>query len=144
MCRSLAAKRIVEVGSSFGVSTIYLAAAARESGSNAPLVIGSEIDPRKVEAARRNLARAGLSGFADIRLGDARQTLQDVAGPIDFVLIDSRTGVSDTSGICTMQLPDMLVACLTLNRQSIEGVASVLDAVRSWRDQWKRRAGIRV
>jgi MinD-like ATPase involved in chromosome partitioning or flagellar assembly len=51
----------------------------------------------------------------------------------DFVFIDSRTGVSDTSGICTMQLPDALVACLTLNRQSIEGVASVLDSVKNWR-----------
>jgi cellulose biosynthesis protein BcsQ len=51
----------------------------------------------------------------------------------DFVLIDSRTGVSDTSGICTMQMPDVLVACLTLNRQSIEGVASILDSVRAWR-----------
>jgi len=50
-----------------------------------------------------------------------------------FVLIDSRTGVSDTSGICTIQMPDTLVACLTLNRQSIEGVASILDSVRAWR-----------
>ena len=49
----------------------------------------------------------------------------------DFVLIDSRTGVSDTSGICTIQLPDVLVACFTLNRQSIEGVAAVLASVAS-------------
>jgi cellulose biosynthesis protein BcsQ len=50
----------------------------------------------------------------------------------DFVLIDSRTGVSDTSGICTMQMPDVLVACLTLNRQSIDGVASILESIRTW------------
>ncbi len=42
----------------------------------------------------------------------------------DYVLIDSRTGVSDTSGICTVQMPDMLVACFTLNEQSISGAAS--------------------
>lgn len=89
MCRSIAARRIVEVGSSFAVSTIYLAAAARESGGEGALVIGTEIDSRKVAFARRNLERAGLSAFADIRLGDARRTLLDVEGPIDFVLIDS-------------------------------------------------------
>jgi len=47
----------------------------------------------------------------------------------DYVLIDSRTGVSDTSGICTIQLPDRLVACYTLNRQWIEGVSKVLETV---------------
>jgi cellulose biosynthesis protein BcsQ len=51
----------------------------------------------------------------------------------DFILIDSRTGVSDTSGICTIQLPDQIVACFTLNRQSIDGVASVLRSIRGYR-----------
>src|SRR6185436_3466484 len=41
----------------------------------------------------------------------------------DFILIDSRTGVSDTSGICTVQMPDALVVCFTLNHQGIEGAA---------------------
>jgi WD40 repeat protein/MinD-like ATPase involved in chromosome partitioning or flagellar assembly len=43
----------------------------------------------------------------------------------DYVLIDSRTGVSDTAGISTVQMPDMLVVCFTLNNQSIEGASSV-------------------
>lgn len=43
----------------------------------------------------------------------------------EYILIDSRTGVSDTSGICTMQLPDDLVVCYTLNNQSIQGAAAV-------------------
>jgi formylglycine-generating enzyme required for sulfatase activity/cellulose biosynthesis protein BcsQ len=42
----------------------------------------------------------------------------------DFILIDSRTGASDTSGICTIQMPDELVVCFTLNRQSIYGASS--------------------
>ena len=42
----------------------------------------------------------------------------------DFIMIDSRTGVSDTSGVCTMQMPDELVVCFTLNRQSIYGASS--------------------
>src|SRR5450755_267961 len=43
----------------------------------------------------------------------------------DYVLIDSRTGVSDTAGICTAQLPDSLVVCFTYNNQSIKGAAAV-------------------
>jgi len=43
----------------------------------------------------------------------------------DYILIDSRTGVSDTSGICTVQMPDELVVCFTLNQQSLRGAAAV-------------------
>jgi|GEM_PF-66273 len=51
----------------------------------------------------------------------------------DWVLIDSRTGVSDTSGICTIHMPETVVAFFTLNRQSIEGVAAILQSIRSFR-----------
>jgi cellulose biosynthesis protein BcsQ len=47
----------------------------------------------------------------------------------DYVLIDSRTGVSDTSGICTVHMPDILVVCFTLNNQSIDGAAAVARSV---------------
>jgi hypothetical protein len=47
------------------------------------------------------------------------------AQAFDFVLIDSRTGVSDTSGICTIQMPQVLVVCYTYNVQSIEGAAYI-------------------
>jgi cellulose biosynthesis protein BcsQ len=46
----------------------------------------------------------------------------------DYVLIDSRTGVSDTAGICTVQMPDDLVVCFTLNRQSVDGAAAVAES----------------
>lgn len=49
----------------------------------------------------------------------------------DYVLLDSRTGVSDTAGICTIQLPDALVVCFTLNNQSIVGAASVAQIVNT-------------
>lgn len=55
----------------------------------------------------------------------------------DYILIDSRTGVSDTSGICTVQLPDILVLCFTLNSQGIEGTAAVAEAV----DTKRRKLG---
>lgn len=51
----------------------------------------------------------------------------------DYVLVDSRTGVSDTAGICTVQLPDTLVVCFTLNTQSIEGAAAVAESVAAQR-----------
>jgi len=51
----------------------------------------------------------------------------------DYVLIDSRTGISDTSGICTVQMPDDLVVCFTLNRQSIVGAAAVVESAMGQR-----------
>lgn len=51
------------------------------------------------------------------------------------ILIDSRTGVADTAGICTTQLPDALVMCLVYNRQSIEGTASVAQSIQQERSK---------
>ena len=53
----------------------------------------------------------------------------------DYVLIDSRTGVSDTAGICSVQMPDTLVVCLTHNNQSIKGAAGVSQWARGRHDQ---------
>src|SRR3954468_268810 len=86
LARSIGAKRIVEFGTSFGISTIYLAAAVRDGGGGR--VIGTELEPAKHARAVRHLAEAGLSEYAEVRLGDARETLQDVAAPLDLVLID--------------------------------------------------------
>ncbi|HKU73554.1 MAG TPA: tetratricopeptide repeat-containing protein [Pyrinomonadaceae bacterium] len=51
----------------------------------------------------------------------------------DYILIDSRTGVSDTSGICTVQMPDALAICFTYNNQSIEGAAAIARSSREGR-----------
>ena len=83
--RVLNAKRIVEFGTSFGISTIYLAAAARANGGN---VIGTELVPEKVNAARANVAQAGLAQFVNIREGDAMKTLSTLDEPIDLLLLD--------------------------------------------------------
>jgi len=71
----LPAKRIVEFGSSFGISTIYLAAALHDNGGGR--VIGSELEVSKVAKANEHLAEAGLADYVEIRAGDARQTLKD-------------------------------------------------------------------
>jgi len=91
-CRALDARRAVEVGTSFGVSTIYLAAALRDNaalGAGTRTVIGTEIEPTKVAIARANIEEAGLDGFVDIREGDALATLVDLPDDIDFLLIDT-------------------------------------------------------
>jgi cellulose biosynthesis protein BcsQ len=62
----------------------------------------------------------------------------------DYVLIDSRTGVSDTSGVCTVQMPDTLVVCFTLNEQSIRGAASTAASALEQRHVQGREDTLRV
>ena len=71
--RTLGARRAVEFGTSFGISTIYLASAIRDNGGE--LVIGTELEPSKHQQAVANVKGAGLKDITDIRLGDALQTL---------------------------------------------------------------------
>jgi predicted O-methyltransferase YrrM len=92
VCRSLNAQRIVEAGTSFGVSTLFLAAAVRDNGGG--IVIGTEYEPSKARVARANFAEAGLADLIDLREGDLRETLKDVGGPVDFMLIDIWTPMS--------------------------------------------------
>jgi predicted O-methyltransferase YrrM len=91
LCRANNARRIVEIGTSYGVSTLYLAAAirdnARASGGSG-VVIGTEYEPNKAAAARAHFEQAGLSRFIDLREGDLRQTLRQIDGPVDFMLMD--------------------------------------------------------
>src|SRR5258708_31715597 len=90
LCRALGATRVAEFATSVGMSTLYFAAAVRDNGGG--VVIGSEIVPQKAAAARRNLQDAGLADLVDLREGDARETLRDLGGPVDFVLIDGWPG----------------------------------------------------
>lgn len=87
LARSAHARLAVEFGTSFGVSTIHLAAAARDAGVGGR-VIGTELVPAKIAAARRNLADAGLGAYVDILEGDARQTLCKLTEPVDLLLLD--------------------------------------------------------
>ena len=86
IARACKASRIVEFGTSMGVSTIYLAAALRDNGGGR--LIGSELEPAKVARARAHLDAAGLADLVDIREGDALETLKDVGGEVDLALID--------------------------------------------------------
>jgi predicted O-methyltransferase YrrM len=77
---------IVEFGTSYGISTLYLAAAVADNGMGS--VVGTELNSAKVAAARANLVEARLSDRVAILPGDAMATLNDIRGPIDLVLLD--------------------------------------------------------
>jgi predicted O-methyltransferase YrrM len=84
--RACRATRIVEFGTSMGISTLHLAAALRDMGGGQ--LIGTELEPGKAARARANLEAAGLADLVEIRVGDARDTLAEVGGEVDLVLLD--------------------------------------------------------
>jgi len=91
LCRAIDARRIVEIGTSYGVSTIYLAAALRDNlgaAGGEGVVIGTEHEPEKARAARAHFQEAGLTRFIDLRQGDLRETLRQIDEPVDFTLVD--------------------------------------------------------
>ena len=78
------ARRIVEVGTAIGVSTLYMARALPDGGQ----VVSFEIDPTRHAAARDYLERAGMLDRADLRLQDAREGLGSLDGAVDMGFID--------------------------------------------------------
>jgi predicted O-methyltransferase YrrM len=85
LVRDSGATRVLEVGTSYGYSTVWLADAVRATGGK---VTTLEVIPEKQDHARAQLARAGLTSFVEFRIGDARESLAALSGPFDFVLID--------------------------------------------------------
>ncbi|MCY1010872.1 class I SAM-dependent methyltransferase [Nannocystis pusilla] len=87
LARANRARAIVEFGTSFGISTLHLAAALRDNGGGR--LIGSDFEPNKLAHARANLEAAGLADLVEIREGDALETLaRDLPATIDLVLLD--------------------------------------------------------
>lgn len=122
LCRALNAKRVVEAGTSYGVSTLYLADAVRANGGG--LVIGTEYEADKARVARANFAEAGLSDFIDLREGDLRQTLKTIEAPIDFMLMDIWTEMARPA--IELVAPHMRV-----------GAVVIADNVRAFRDAYR-------
>lgn len=96
-------RRLLEIGAGFGYSTLWLAEAAHRNGGT---LVTCEIEPRRAEANRANIARAGLQAVVTYLVGDARQTVADHPGPFDFVLIDAAK--ADYVTYFELLLPKML------------------------------------
>ena len=89
LARLMDARRVLEIGALGGYSTIWLARALPPQGR----VVTLEFDPKHAEVARRNIARAGLAGQVDLRVGPALETLPRLqaegAAPFDLIFIDA-------------------------------------------------------
>jgi predicted O-methyltransferase YrrM len=135
LCRALNARRVVDFATSVGFSTLYLAAALRDNGGGR--VIGAEIVPAKIATARSNLAAAGLTELVEIRAGDARQTLRDLGGPVDFALIDGWPGEDAPSlslEVTRIIAPQLRAGALVLNDNAeADYLAFVRDPVNGFR-----------
>lgn len=87
LARTRRARAIVEFGTSFGISTLHLAAALRDNGGGR--LISSEFEPSKVARARAHLVAGGVEDLVEIREGDALLTLrEDLPERIDLLLLD--------------------------------------------------------
>ena len=87
LARSSRATAVVEFGTSFGISTLHLAAALRDNGGGR--LITSEFEPSKVARARKHLTEGGVIDMVEIREGDALQTLaSDLPDTVDLLLLD--------------------------------------------------------
>jgi predicted O-methyltransferase YrrM len=104
LLRSSGARYVVEAGTSFGVSTIYLALAVGQNvraaggGAGSGAVIATENEPTKAARARKHWAAAGegdaVASWIDLKEGDLRETLKtDMPDSVDFMLLDSESGV---------------------------------------------------
>lgn len=87
LARGIKAQCVVEFGTSFGISTIFLASALKDNGRGR--VITTELIPEKAQRAMENIRAAGLDGFVEFRVGDARATLaKKRPKSVDMLLLD--------------------------------------------------------
>lgn len=92
LARSTGARRIVEFGTSFGISTLHLAAALRDNGGGR--LVTTEFEPSKVAKAREHLAAGGVADLVEIREGDALRTLRaDLPEQVDLLLLDGAKAI---------------------------------------------------
>lgn len=126
--RASGARHVVEFGTSFGVSTIHLAAAVRDNGGGR--VIGTEFEPTKAARAHEHLQAAGLADLVDIRVGDALDTLsRDITGPIDLVLLDGAFTLYRP--ILDLLEPHLRPGALVVGENAVTESVDYLDHVRN-------------
>lgn len=130
MCaRTRKARRIVEFGTSFGISTIHLTCALRDNGGGQ--LITTELEATKAAAARENLNAAGLADLVDIRVGDALETLKKgIGGDIDMVHLDGAFNLY--LPVLKLLEPHLKPGALVIGENAVE--SGYLDYVRNPRN----------
>jgi predicted O-methyltransferase YrrM len=108
LARSGRRTRLLEIGTSNGYSTIWLAWAARATGGR---VISIDREERKHMLADANLWRAGLRELVDLKCGDATQIVANLPGPFDFVFFDAdrRSAPAQLELLLPKLIPDALI-----------------------------------
>lgn len=85
LARMIGARRVLEIGTLGGYSTIWMARALPAGGR----IVTVELDPRTAAVAQANFARAGVADRVDLRIGAALDVLPTLDGPFDLVFIDA-------------------------------------------------------
>jgi predicted O-methyltransferase YrrM len=126
--RACKAKRIVEFGSSMGISTIYMAAALRDMGGG--VLIGTELEASKAERAQANVAAAGLADLVEFRVGDARETLKPgVGGDIDMVMLDGAFTLY--LSVLALLEPQLKPGAIIIGENAFQPASGYIDYVRA-------------
>jgi predicted O-methyltransferase YrrM len=124
LVRSTGARSIVEFGTSFGISTLHLAAGLRDNGGGR--IITTEFEPAKAARARENFVAGGLADLIELREGEALQTLAvDLPGQIDLVLLDGAKG--------------LYPAVLTLLEENLKPGALIIADNADWSPEYLQR-----
>jgi predicted O-methyltransferase YrrM len=135
LARMVGARRILEIGTLGGYSTIWLARALPPGGQVTTL----EVDARHAEVARANLTRAGLADRVEVRVGRALDTLPSLDGPFDMVFIDAdkRSNPEYLAWALQLARPGTVIVCDNVVREGRVADASVnpdLDGIRRFFD----------
>jgi predicted O-methyltransferase YrrM len=128
--RACKARRIVEFGTSMGISAIYLAAALRDNGGGK--LIGTELEPTKAARARENLKAAGLDNLVEIRVGDALETLTQIDGDLDLVMLDG--AFSLYLNVLKLLEPHLKTSALIIAENAFEQASGYIRYVRDPRN----------
>ena len=123
------AKTIVEFGTSFGISTIYLAAALRDNGGGK--LITSEMEPAKTQRAQAHLEEAGLADLVEHRVGDALELLGRDLGLVDFLLLDGAKPLYRVLKLVEPHLrPGAVIAADNVNERNKKEMAEFTGYIR--------------
>jgi len=113
LTETLGARHVVELGTANGYSALWFCLALRSTGGK---LTTHEMDPQRIALAKENFRRAGVEDLVTLVEGDAHQTIQKQAGPIDVLLLDAeKEGLTD---YLTKLLPRVRVGGLILAHDS--------------------------